>query len=176
MANRPVHAEHRVVSNSTAPNPSRLVAWVSTVSVSDDGRPKNRLVTIGDSLTHGFMSAAIFRTDLSWPAIVAYELGLVWRPGRGGTGDRVQVPLPGLRASDGPGRSAVRSRAGGSAFAASGSAPSSTGTSACRRRVDAEYMDEVEDYWERGDGQSPATSPRITTWRSTAGMCSTPSS
>jgi hypothetical protein len=25
------------------------------------------LVTIGDSNTHGFMSVAIFRTDLSWP-------------------------------------------------------------------------------------------------------------
>ncbi len=37
---------------------------------------KHRLVTIGDSLTHGFMSAAIYRTDLSWPAITAYELGL----------------------------------------------------------------------------------------------------
>jgi|GEM_PF-5154915 len=36
----------------------------------------HRLVTIGDSLTHGFMSGAIFRTDLSWPAIVASELGL----------------------------------------------------------------------------------------------------
>ena len=39
-------------------------------------RAKHRLVTIGDSLTHGFMSGAIFRTDLSWPAIVAYEMGL----------------------------------------------------------------------------------------------------
>jgi len=43
------------------------------------GKPKkakHRLVTIGDSLTHGFMSGAVFRTDLSWPAITAYELGL----------------------------------------------------------------------------------------------------
>ena len=38
--------------------------------------PAHRLVTIGDSLTHGFMSGAVFRTDLSWPALVAYELGL----------------------------------------------------------------------------------------------------
>ena len=36
----------------------------------------HRLVTVGDSLTHGFMSAAIHRTDLSWPAITAFELGL----------------------------------------------------------------------------------------------------
>jgi hypothetical protein len=40
------------------------------------GAPHNRLVTIGDSLTHGFQSGAIFRTDLSYPAIIARELGL----------------------------------------------------------------------------------------------------
>jgi hypothetical protein len=40
-----------------------------------EGRPRNRLVTIGDSLTHGFQSGAIFNTDISWPAIVARELG-----------------------------------------------------------------------------------------------------
>jgi hypothetical protein len=31
------------------------------VEVDLSGRPANRLVTIGDSLTQGFMSAAIFR-------------------------------------------------------------------------------------------------------------------
>src|SRR5215470_7186624 len=45
------------------------------VEVDRSGSPPNRLVTIGDSLTHGFMSGAIFRTDLSWPAVVAFELG-----------------------------------------------------------------------------------------------------
>lgn len=40
-----------------------------------DGNPSNRLVTIGDSLTHGFQSGAIYNTGLSYPAIVAYELG-----------------------------------------------------------------------------------------------------
>ena len=50
------------------------------VEVERAGTPRNRLVTIGDSLTHGFMSGAIFRTDLSWPAIVAYELGILPRP------------------------------------------------------------------------------------------------
>ena len=45
------------------------------VDVERRGEPRNRLVTIGDSITHGFMSGAIFRTDLSWPAIVAFELG-----------------------------------------------------------------------------------------------------
>src|SRR4051812_16906292 len=37
---------------------------------------RHRLVTVGDSLTQGFMSGAIHRTDISWPAITAYELGL----------------------------------------------------------------------------------------------------
>jgi hypothetical protein len=37
--------------------------------------PKHRLVAIGDSLAHGFQSGAVFNTDLSFPAIVAYELG-----------------------------------------------------------------------------------------------------
>jgi hypothetical protein len=36
---------------------------------------KHRLVTLGDSLTHGFQSFAIFNTDLSYPAIIAHELG-----------------------------------------------------------------------------------------------------
>jgi hypothetical protein len=35
----------------------------------------HRLVTLGDSLTHGFQSGAIFNTDLSWPKLVAWELG-----------------------------------------------------------------------------------------------------
>jgi len=33
-------------------------------------------VTVGDSITQGFQSLAISRTDLSWPAIVAREVGL----------------------------------------------------------------------------------------------------
>jgi hypothetical protein len=39
------------------------------------GTPRNRLVAIGDSLTHGFQSGAIFHTELSYPAIIASELG-----------------------------------------------------------------------------------------------------
>lgn len=45
------------------------------VAVARDGLPRNRLVTIGDSLTHGFQSGAIYHTDLSFPAIIAWELG-----------------------------------------------------------------------------------------------------
>lgn len=41
----------------------------------DDRAPRHRLVTIGDSMTHGFQSGAIFNTDISYPAIIAEELG-----------------------------------------------------------------------------------------------------
>jgi hypothetical protein len=41
----------------------------------DRGPGRHRLVLIGDSLTHGFQSGAIFHTELSYGAIVARELG-----------------------------------------------------------------------------------------------------
>jgi hypothetical protein len=58
----------------------RTPVWDSTVGVEVApkglrGTPRNRLVTIGDSLTHGFQSGAIYNTDLSYPAIIAHELG-----------------------------------------------------------------------------------------------------
>ena len=37
---------------------------------------KHRLVALGDSMTQGFMSGAIFATDLSYPALIAREMGL----------------------------------------------------------------------------------------------------
>jgi hypothetical protein len=39
------------------------------------GTPRHRLVAIGDSLTHGFHHFAVCDTDLSYPAMIAYELG-----------------------------------------------------------------------------------------------------
>src|SRR5438105_1827157 len=36
---------------------------------------RHRLVVLGDSLSHGYQSDAIFNTDLSWPAMIAAELG-----------------------------------------------------------------------------------------------------
>lgn len=38
--------------------------------------PAHRLVTIGDSLTHGVSSGAVFHTTVSWPAQVARALGI----------------------------------------------------------------------------------------------------
>ncbi len=46
-----------------------------TVAVSAVGTPRHRLVTIGDSLTHGFQSGAIYHTDVSYPMIIAREMG-----------------------------------------------------------------------------------------------------
>jgi hypothetical protein len=45
------------------------------VDVDAKETPRHRLVAIGDSLTHGFQSGAIYNTDLSYPAIIAYEMG-----------------------------------------------------------------------------------------------------
>jgi hypothetical protein len=39
------------------------------------GTVQHRLVALGDSLTQGFQSGAIFNTDLSYPALIARELG-----------------------------------------------------------------------------------------------------
>ncbi|MFJ7793836.1 hypothetical protein [Pseudomonas sp. NPDC096950] len=39
------------------------------------GASTNKLVTIGDSVTMGFQSGAIYNTRISWPKIVAAELG-----------------------------------------------------------------------------------------------------
>jgi hypothetical protein len=61
-------------------NEARTPVWESSVGVDlpprdQRGTPRHRLVTIGDSLTHGFQSGAVYNTDLSYPAIVAWELG-----------------------------------------------------------------------------------------------------
>ena len=108
------------------------------VKVEAEGTPINRLVTIGDSLTHGFQSGAIFNTDISWPMIVAHEMGwarhfrhptyfgfgglplnleFLIRTLEDGFGDRLsfwELPLALFRAR--------------------------------------QFMDQVEDYWERGPG------------------------
>jgi len=40
-----------------------------------DPLPPNRLVVLGDSLSHGFKSFAVHETDISFPAMIARELG-----------------------------------------------------------------------------------------------------
>ena len=119
-----------------------------SVDVDRTGSPRNRLVTIGDSVTHGFMSGAIFRTDLSWPAVVAFELGdfasfrrPVYEPpsGKGGIPLDFERALRSFEARFGPKldwHEIVR--------AASWL---------------HDYMDGIEDYWERGAGKNAPTGP-----------------
>ncbi|MFN8541146.1 MAG: hypothetical protein U0232_27140 [Thermomicrobiales bacterium] len=64
-----------VIIVSEAPEP----IWDPTLGIDVPrrwvGTPRHRLVALGDSLTHGFQSYAIHNTHLSYPAIIAYELG-----------------------------------------------------------------------------------------------------
>lgn len=46
-----------------------------SVTTTSQGTPQHRLVSIGDSLTHGFQSGAIFNTRHSYPMLIAEELG-----------------------------------------------------------------------------------------------------
>ena len=109
------------------------------------GAPSHRLVTIGDSLTHGFMSGAIFRTDLSWPAIAAYELGL----------QSNQFRFPTYEWPSGPGGLPLDLERLARVF-----------EQRFGDRLDfweivraalwvRSYMDQIEDYWERGEGSEP---------------------
>jgi hypothetical protein len=113
------------------------------VAVDRTGRPANRLVTIGDSITQGFMSAAVFRTDLSWPSVVAFELGM-----RLGSGFRYPVyeqpPGPGGLPFD-------LERAIRSLEAVVGDRLDWYEAVRALRWARS-YMDAIEDYWERGDG------------------------
>src|SRR5262245_46716734 len=111
-----------------------------------DPEPPHRLVVIGDSLSHGFQSGAIFNTDISYPAIIAYELG--WPdfrypryPGVGGLPLNVEYLLRDLEHRYGTSLSFWEVPL--ALFRARG------------------FMDKVEDYWERGAGVTvPALATR----------------
>ncbi len=45
------------------------------VSFSRVGTPRHRLVAIGDSITQGYQSGAVFNPQISYPAIIAREMG-----------------------------------------------------------------------------------------------------
>jgi hypothetical protein len=84
----PVDIPQPVVPSGTPPDvqvvweaPEPLLAEEADLGVDvdvawDGEAPEHPLVTVGDSLTQGFKSLAITDTNLSWPAIVASELGL----------------------------------------------------------------------------------------------------
>ena len=112
------------------------------VNLRGKGRPPHRLVAIGDSLTHGFQSGAVFQTDLAYPAIIAHELG--WDgyrfpeyPGRGGIPLNIELVLRDLEHRYGAGINAWESPL-------------------ALFRVRS-LMDEIEDYWERGPGSASPT-------------------
>ena len=103
------------------------------------GEPRHRLVVIGDSLTHGFQSGAVFNTDLSYGAIIAYELGCLDQfrypryPGPGGLPLNIELLLRDLEGALGSNISAW-----------------DLPVALFRAR---QFMDTVEDYWERGAGR-----------------------
>ncbi|MGH3550137.1 MAG: hypothetical protein ACRDQU_18895 [Pseudonocardiaceae bacterium] len=128
---------------------ARKPEWDPTVGIEVhpvwEGTPRHRLVTIGDSLTQGFASGAVYQTDLSYSAIVAYELG--WAglryPRYGGPGGlplNLELLMRELEAHFGAELSLFE-----------------LPLALFRGR---KFMDDVEDYWERGAGsQPPAPSP-----------------
>src|SRR5215813_13690821 len=105
------------------------------------GVPRNRLVVIGDSLSHGFQSGAVFNTDISYPAIIAYELGWFDQyrypryPGFGGLPFNLELLLRDLDSRFGSTLSIWE-----------------LPLALFRAR---RFMDQVEDYWERGPGRLP---------------------
>ena len=113
----------------------------------DGAPPRHPLVVIGDSLTHGFQSGAIYNTDLSYGAIVAYELGRLDRfqfpryPGRGGLPLNIEFLLRDLEERYGNEIEWLE-------FA----------TAPFHIR---NLMNDIEEYWERGPG---AVVPNIATF------------
>jgi hypothetical protein len=109
------------------------------VNVSKVGTPQHRLVTIGDSLTHGFQSGAIHKTQLSYPAIVSKELG--WDklryPTYGGPGNGMPLNLEKL-AHD------LQQKLGNEINWVNGIPV---------LLFIRQQLDVIEDYWERGEGK-----------------------
>jgi hypothetical protein len=111
------------------------------------GTPRHRLVTIGDSLTQGFQSGAIFNTKLSYPMIIARAMG--WNqmryPTYGGPGDGLPLNLEWLA------RQLERQ------FGNKIDWYDFTPTLLFLRQ----QLDKVEDYWERGEGTALPTQREI---------------
>jgi len=124
------------------PKPKKSKPKVVPAAIAAARRRKHRLVAIGDSLTQGFKSGAICETELSYPAIIAWEMGL--------GEDDFRYP----------------------SFSAHGGLP--INIEYLLRRLDERFgddidwtelplapfylrswLDEIEDYWERGPGAKP---------------------
>lgn len=143
MAAEPVDPDSPDEVKERAKKPPRVPEFDPTVGVEIEkedygSKPRHRLVVIGDSLSHGFQSGAVFNTDISYPAIIAHELG--WSrefrhpryQGPGGLPLNIEFLLRDLEERYGSDlsifeipRALIRVRS---------------------------FMDDVEDYWERGPG------------------------
>jgi hypothetical protein len=104
--------------------------------------PKHRLVAVGDSLTQGFKSGAIFEPELSFPAILAWEMGIDeedfrFAPfnGEGGLPINIEYLLRRLDEEFGEDVNFLE-------------LPVATYKL-------LRWMDDTEDYWERGPGARP---------------------
>jgi hypothetical protein len=93
--------------------------------------PAHRLVAIGDSLTQGFHHFAIFDTAISWPAIVAHQLGVL---------DDFRFPT-----FDGPGGHPLNLERLARQLTGN---PIGSGISVWR------LLEQVEDWYERGPGSA----------------------
>jgi hypothetical protein len=120
---------------------AREPVWDPTLGIPVEtawqGRPINRLVTIGDSLTQGFASGAIYQTDLSYPATIAYELG--W--------DKLRYPIYG-----GPGGLPLNIELLMRVLEERFGAELSWWELPMALFAARQFADQVEDYWERGPG------------------------
>lgn len=134
-------ADVRVRAASAPRVPVSDPALGRDVRVDTKGVPPHRLVAIGDSVLQGFQSGAVFHTDVSVPAIVAHELGWLRRfryPRYGGPGGlplNIELLLRDLERRFGPSVNMWETPLALFAVRA--------------------FMDQVEDYWERGPGREP---------------------
>ena len=103
--------------------------------------PAHALVAVGDSLTHGVSSGAVFHTGLSWPAQAAAAIGVTdfAVPAYGGPLDGLPMNLEALL------RRAERSFGDDVDLFEKLRAP----------LVLHHIVDGNEDYWERGEGSAP---------------------
>lgn len=118
-----------------------------SVEIERQGTPRHRLVTIGDSLTQGFQSGAIFNTHLAYPLIIAAELG--WQefryPSYEGPGDGLPLNLEWLARQ-------IADQFGSNIDA--WEFPTLLGSL-------QGILDQVEDHWERGEGSRTPNQEQI---------------
>ena len=130
-----------VVIRSEARRPETDPTLGIPVTIDRQGTPRHRLVTIGDSVTQGFQSGAIFKTSLSYPAIIANAMG--WGQFRYPTYDS---PGGGLPLNLESLARQLEQRFGDKLDWFELPAALAFGQG---------YLDQIEDYWERGAGSIP---------------------